>query len=236
MDESDCMKHGHQSMKIAEVTTDAKNKEISRTGSVEILIVDDDDIISTKRLCGITLWRVTKSKIECECQKQIEIDLTVEALRFASHISFFILILLGIISTHAFNAKEVLDDSELEKTFGNRNICLYFDFYPVPYFAPFLYNIPVIFTCGYGCAAIIRIWISFSEGKIEKWQKKFYECSLGFVIFSTMMFSLCFGVQPKKDDPTTEKNEGHETMIVHTVPFMFLELALAFGQVMYLSI
>ena len=121
-----------------------------------------------------------------------------------------------------------LKDTEIQRTFGNKNICLYFDFYPVPYFSPFLYNVVVLLATAYCIASIIRIWIAYGEDKISLWERKFYNFCFGSLVFSAMLFSLCFAVQPdgKSDTPGNK-----EKMLVHSVPFMFLEMGLLLAQV-----
>ena len=151
-------------------------------------------------------------------------NLTVESLRLATKVAFFTIIILGIAATHTFNDSKSLDDTEIQKTFGNKNICMYFDFYPVPYFSPFLYNIVVLLVSLYCIASTIRVWIAYGEKKISSRERKFYNCCFGFLVFSAMLFSLCFAVQP--DEPGNK-----EKMMVHSVPFMVFEIGLLLAQV-----
>ena len=176
-----------------------------------------------KHLCGVKLWEV-KHDPHDEGEKLIEMNLTVESLRLATKVAFFTIIILGIAATHTFNTSESLNDTEIQKTFGNKNICLYFDFYPVPYFSPFLYNIVVLLVSLYCIASAIRVWIAYGEKKISFWERKFYNFCFGFLVFSAMVFSLCFAVQP--DDPGNK-----EKMLVHAIPFMVFELGLLLAQV-----
>ena len=129
----------------------------------------------------------------------------------------------------------------IEETFGNKNICLYFDYPPIPYFAPFLYSFSTLWVAFYGTASMFRIWVAYTNKKITKWQRRFFNCCFGFFVLSAMLFSECFAVQPKDDEK--HKNEtgivfqsltlAHETMLIHTIPFMFLELGLLFSQVRF---
>ena len=178
-----------------------------------------------KYLCGkrFKLWEV-KPDPNDEEERMIEKNLTVESLRLATKVAFFTIIILGIAATHTFNTSESLNDTEIQKTFGNKNICLYFDFYPVPYFSPFLYNIVVLLVSLYCIASAIRVWIAYGEKKISFWERKFYNFCFGFLVFSAMVFSLCFAVQP--DDPGNK-----EKMLVHAIPFMVFELGLLLAQV-----
>ena len=121
-----------------------------------------------------------------------------------------------------------LKNTEIEKTFGNQNICLYLDFYPVPYFSPVLYNIAVFLVTSYCIASIIRVWIAYGEKKISFGERKFYNFCFGCFIFSAMIFSLCFAVQP---DGKSDEAGNKEKMLVHAVPFMMLETGLLLAQV-----
>ena len=121
-----------------------------------------------------------------------------------------------------------LKNTEIEKTFGNQNICLYLDFYPVPYFSPVLYNIAVFLVTSYCIASIIRVWIAYGEKKISFGERKFYNFCFGCFIFSAMIFSLCFAVQP---DGKSDEAGNKEKMLVHAIPFMILEMGLLVAQV-----
>ena len=120
--------------------------------------------------------------------------------RLATWSSFLVIIILGIFVTKAFNDNEVLSKTEIQKTFGNQNICLYFDYPPIPYFAPFLYNISVLLVAFYATASMFRIWISYTEGKITIWERRLLNCCFGFLVFAAMLFSECFAVQPISDN------------------------------------
>ena len=93
-----------------------------------------------------------------------------------------------------------MSKTEIQKTFGNQNICLYFDYPPIPYFAPFLYNISVLMVAFYATASMFRIWISYTEGKVTIWERRLLNCCFGFLVFAAMLFSECFAVQPISDN------------------------------------
>jgi len=189
-----------------------------------------------KYLCGtklklVKLWEV-KPDPNDEGEKLIEMNLTVESLRLATNAALFTIIFLGIVATRIFNKPETLKDTEIEKTFGNQNICLYLDFYPVPYFSPVLYNIAVFLVTSYCIASIIRVWIAYGEKKISFGERKFYNFCFGCFIFSAMIFSLCFAVQP---DGKSDEAGNKEKMLVHAIPFMILETGLLLAQVAVVS-
>ena len=102
------------------------------------------------------------------------------------------------------------------------------DFYPVPYFSPVLYNIAVFLVTSYCIASIIRVWIAYGEKKISFGERKFYNFCFGCFIFSAMIFSLCFAVQP---DGKSDEAGNKEKMLVHAIPFMILETGLLLAQV-----
>ena len=121
-----------------------------------------------------------------------------------------------------------MKDTEIEKTFGNQNICLYFDFHPVPYFSPVLYNIVVLLITSYCIASTIRVWIAYVEKKISFWERKFYNFCFLCLVLSAMLFSLCFAIQP---DGKSDEAGNKEKMLVHAIPFMILEMGLLIAQV-----
>ena len=202
----------------AETTSKNQSSETIPYGPTALCAIHDEEALEdeeeevqeeempTKHFCGIsccfTMWQVKRCDIEGGKERIIEFNVRVEMLRFATNASFFVIILLGIIATHASGTIPEL--TEIEKTYGNKNICLYFDFYPVPYFAPFLYNITICFATAYCYASIIRIWIAYSEKKITLWQRKFFNVCWVFLLFTVMLFSLSFAVQPQGDNPSTD--------------------------------
>ena len=86
----------------------------------------------------------------------------------------------------------------------------------MPYFAPALYNITVLLSTCYCIASIIRVWIAWGEKKITQNQRSFFNFCFCFLALGCMIFSLIFAVQPK----------DHLTLIIHTSPFIVLEVAL----------
>ena len=86
----------------------------------------------------------------------------------------------------------------------------------MPYFAPALYNITVLLSTCYCIASIIRVWIAWGEKKITQNQRSFFNFCFCFLALGVMVFSLIFAVQPK----------DHLTLIIHSSPFIVLEVAL----------
>ena len=68
-------------------------------------------------------------EVDLSCQapeKEIVLQVVVETLRLATNGVFFGIILLGIFLTWTWGG--IPADNLIENTFGNRQICLYFDF------------------------------------------------------------------------------------------------------------
>ena len=68
-------------------------------------------------------------EVDLSCQapeKEIVLQVVVETLRLATNGVFFAIILLGIFLTTVWGG--IPADNLIENTFGNRQICLYFDF------------------------------------------------------------------------------------------------------------
>ena len=79
-------------------------------------------------------------------QGVIKLELSVDSLRFATFGSFTCLLILGVILTNIWGG--IPDNSVLERILGNKNVCLYFDFRPIPYVIPPLYCITVVLSGG----------------------------------------------------------------------------------------
>ena len=79
-------------------------------------------------------------------QGVLKLELSVDSLRFATFGSFTCLLRLGVILTNIWGG--IPDNSVLERILGNKNVCLYFDFRPIPYVIPPLYCITVILSGG----------------------------------------------------------------------------------------
>ena len=90
------------------------------------------------------------------------------------HGTFFALILVGVALTYIFN--EEFHDNEnglgppkeniIKRNFGYDNMCLYFDYRPVGYISPALYNIVVGFTTVYCYCSGIRVWLGMVSNKM----------------------------------------------------------------------
>jgi hypothetical protein len=68
-------------------------------------------------------------EVDLSCQapeKEIVLQVVVETLRLMTNGVFFAIILLGIFLTTVWGG--IPADNLIENTFGNRQICLYFDF------------------------------------------------------------------------------------------------------------
>ena len=109
------------------------------------------------------------------------------------------------------------DDNIVQRNFGNKNICLYFDYEPVPYFAPALWTTLLLF---YQHAIVLLQLFEFGlhgvKRKLPKSKGVFSISVFVFLALGCMIFSLIFAVQPK----------DHLALIIHTSPFIVLEVAL----------
>jgi hypothetical protein len=80
----------------------------------------------------------------------------------------------------------------------------------------------------YSLASTIRVWIAYGKDKISFCERIFYNFCFGFFVFSALIFSLCFAVQP---DGKSDEAGNKEKMLVHAIPFMILEMGLLVAQV-----
>ena len=99
-----------------------------------------------------------------------EYGVSIEVLRLSMHGSFFCLLLIGFTLTHT-HAGGIPDDNIIKRNFGYNSMCLYFDYHPIPYVSPALYNIVVLFTFCYAYSSGMRVWIAWTKNKITNKQR-----------------------------------------------------------------
>ena len=153
-------------------------------------------------------------------ERSIRFSMVVENFRTLFYWSFLGVFLLGITLTKLFVKEDVTEI--IKDVFGASNVCAYFDFPPATYYVPFCWTFPMAFAATYGGISMLRIWIARGEGKILKRQKILLFLAHIYFIFSVMLFSVIFAVQPDRTHP--------ETMIVHTAPYINLKNAMFFVQ------
>ena len=78
-----------------------------------------------------------------------------------------------------------------------------------------------MFSTSYCIASIIRVWIAYGEKKITQKQRSFFNFCHCWHALGMMLFSLTFANQPV----------DQLSLIIHSVPFMFLTFALLAGQI-----
>lgn len=159
--------------------------------------------------------------VEDSLERAIEVSVVIEEIRVALYASFIGIIVIGIILTRSFASVDY-DDNFLTRVFGNTNVCIYFDFPPSTYVLPALYNVCVFFSVLYGLASALRAWISSEEGKISRRALRLLVAAYMYFILSAMYFTTIFAVEPNPEVP--------HTMVIHSLPFVNLEVALGVLQ------
>jgi hypothetical protein len=154
--------------------------------------------------------------------KRIELNLVVEQLRFATYVSFLLIILLGMWLTVAF-ADVDYDNNFLTNVFGSTNVCIYFDFAPSNYVLPAFYNMCIFWMVAYCLVSSVRASIAQAEGKISLFALRLLRFAYAYAVLATMIFTTIFAVSPNPNIP--------HTMIIHSAPFVNLEVALCVLQV-----
>jgi len=152
-------------------------------------------------------------------ERVLEFHLITEIFRLIVHLSFFFIIVLGMILTAIWGG--IPNQNIIEDTFGNRQICLYFDFRPVPYVLPPIYGMILTFMILLGLTQSIRAWIAYEENKISNKLRLFLQICYLSLTSGGIIFTLCIAVQP----------EDHETLIVHTLPFSYFCITLVLNQI-----
>jgi hypothetical protein len=170
----------------------------------------------TRGLCGLMIERFEDSG-----EKGIRISVVVETFRALYYWAFLAVLGTGIFLTAMF---VTIDHTAIVKeVFGEYNICANLDFPPSTYVLPFLYLFPLAFGIIYSSVSMFRIWISYEEGRITVLEKRLLWAVHVYFILSTMWFEMIFAVSPDLDEPTT--------IIIHTVPYMNLKVAMLFLQI-----
>jgi len=159
--------------------------------------------------------------VDMNGEKRFELTLVVEQLRFAMYSSFLFIIILGYTLSKAF-ADIDYEDNFLKNVFGSTNVCIYFDFPPSTYVLPAIYNIVVLGGVAYALASYVRASIAKEEGKISQGALSMLRCVYVYVAVSVMYFATIFAVEPNPDKP--------HTMVIHSLPFVNLEIALCLMQ------
>ena len=94
--------------------------------------------------------------------------------------------------------------------------------------SPALYNIVVFISTLYCMVSIIKVWIARVEGKITNGHRHFFNFCYGFLLISMWLFSISFAVQPIESG---DVNLQHKHLIVHTFPWMTVQVGLTLAQV-----
>ena len=160
-------------------------------------------------------------------EKAIEINIVIEDFRFSLYVALLALIFIGYLLTHFFassyfggeNYSKLLTD-----VFGSLSLCVYFDFPPATYVLPSIYSIIVVFAYLYSFTSIFRAWVSKAEKRISPFSFKVYSGIFIYFALSASYFSTIFAVQP---NPAEDPN----TILIHTIPYTNLCLALSVIQV-----
>ena len=156
----------------------------------------------SKRFCCL---RINFTRGE---DSELHVQVVVQTLRLVAMSLYALMVVLSITLTKIFYG-QFPQDNIIKKTFGANNICLYFDFPPTTYIMPPLWSLTCIIVALYCAASIYRYHVAWTEGKLSGILRKTLSIiTLGYLC-ATLVFSLCFAIQPK----------DHVHLILHTLPF-----------------
>jgi len=150
-------------------------------------------------------------------QREIKMLLVVENFRFAFYITFYFMLLVGVLLTFAF-VEEDDPGSFLRDVFGVVSICVNFDQPPSTYVLPSLWSICLVFVYAYAIVWLFRVWIAMEEQNVSRCSFVGYCIGFSYVVLSFIFFTTVFAVQPERQTPNT--------MVIHTVPFTNFMIAL----------
>ena len=105
-------------------------------------------------------------------EKELEVAVVVEFLRFLFYLWFFVIVIVGMTLTHGITTKqmEAAGKNEtygdvIDKLFGSVNVCAFFDFPPSTYILPTMYAILLLLLYQYAIFSAFRAWIALLEDK-----------------------------------------------------------------------
>lgn len=145
-------------------------------------------------------------------------DLTfgVETLQLVSYVSFWVVVLTGIILTRVFGNID-LNNTLLTRVFGYNNICVYFDYPPASYVLPLVWAITLVFLLCYVAAHWLQMRAEVQDGRLDRSLYRLLSGLKLFEAFTMVAFSTIFAVQPEA---------WNHTLYIHTVPFFLLQIGL----------
>lgn len=144
-----------------------------------------------------------------------------EYLRFLSYIGFTMVIVVGIVLTRAFGNVD-MEATLLKRMYGYNNVCVYFDFPPATFVLPLLWAAELLLFVAFLKASELRYRADEAAGRITSRLRRSLSRMKGFEIVCTVFFSLIFAVKYE----THSAREERGLMILHTIPFFFLQMAL----------
>jgi hypothetical protein len=142
--------------------------------------------------------------------------IVVEKVRLLGYACFWGVVATGIFLTYRFSSLD-LDDNLLRDVYGYNNICVYFDTPPSTYVLPFLWAGALVFLLAYLAAHWMHMRSELLQGTLSVGLYRTLSRLKVFEAFSLVAFSTVFAVTPEGWD---------HTMMIHTVPFFLLQIAL----------
>ena len=168
--------------------------------------------------CNSKFRRIRHRDVDGE--HEIDITIVIEDLRFIFYLLFILILIVGIILTTLYEENY---ERHIKSIFGYSQLCVYLDFPPATYFQPTIYAFNSFFFDLYIIASIFRAWVAEKEEKISYCSRIMFQVAMAYAALSVMVFSTSLAVQPDDKNPTT--------MIVHTVPFANVALAMLVLQI-----
>ena len=155
--------------------------------------------------------------------KETEINLfvVVEMFRFLFYLWFVLIMIVGILLTILFTKEDY--SAIIKMIFGSVNVCVFFDFPPATYVLPSLYALWPIIVFQYTIVSIFRAWIATEENKMSRCAFILYSMAFVYFSLSSAIFATSLAVQPSLENP--------ETIMLHTLPFTNLVMALTCLQI-----
>ena len=142
--------------------------------------------------------------------------LVVDRLRILGYAAFCVVVIVGIVLTHAFAGIDP-QRTLFREVFGYNNVCVYFDHPPSSYVLPLLWAITLVLLLVYITAHWLQMRAEVRRGDLDRTLYGRLARAKLFEAFTLTAFSTSFAVTPEGWD---------HTLYIHTGAFFLLQLGL----------
>ena len=151
----------------------------------------------------------------------VHVCVNEERLRLFSYLGFVGVVLCGVVLAKAGGDVD-METTLLKRMYGYNNVCVYFDYAPATYVLPVLWAAELVLFVDFLQASLLRYRTDVAAGRMTPRMAAACSALVRFTLAGAIVFSLIFAL--KYDTHNAREERG--LMILHTVPFFVLQLAL----------